>query len=106
MKSNNQCFVGSWVFATIKTTEAFSGGSAGDPPPGVGQTICGRIVKLLAQTEHSVNGIAVIKVYQILDTRHPIFGIPRLTNAIANGESPVIVPAEVRSLYQCSRGFN
>ena len=94
MKSNDQCRVGSWVFATIKAT-----GTIGDGPtanlPEAGLTICGQIVEQLAPTEHAVKGIVVVKVYQMLETRHPIFGMPRLIKATADGESLIVVPAEV-----------
>ena len=98
MKSLDQCIVGSWVFATFKPFETIGGGSAANPLK-AGPTICGKIVELLAPTEHATKGIAVIKVYQMLETKHPIFGMPRLAKASADGESLVIVPAEVRQLH-------
>lgn len=90
-KSNDLCHVGSWVFAS---TETIGGGSVATLSE-MGPTICGRIVELLAAAEHSVKGIAVINVYQMLATRHPIFGMPSLVNTTPHGECLVIVPTEV-----------
>ena len=47
MKSDDQCRVGSWVFAMIRTTGATCSGSLADTPVAAGTTICGRIVELL-----------------------------------------------------------
>lgn len=93
-KSNDQCCVGSWVFAMIRTAETTCNGSSTDPPE-AGVTICGRITELLAPAEQATKGIAVIKVYQMLEERHPIFGMPRLTTATASSDNLVIVPTEV-----------
>ena len=95
MKSNDQCLVGSWVFAVVGTTGVTSGRSSVNPPI-AGTTICGRIVELLAPTEHSTKGIVAIKVYEMLQERHPVFGMPCLTKGTANGKSLVVVSTEVR----------
>ncbi|KAF9780464.1 hypothetical protein BJ322DRAFT_1128850 [Thelephora terrestris] len=93
MKSNDQCYVGSWVFAVVRTPDT-SSGSAADPPEKC-STICGRIVELLAPTECEVKGLAVITVYQMLESRHPIFGMPRLAKVTPpNGQGSVVVPVE------------
>ena len=94
VKSSDQCRIGSWVFARIRTTKTIHSGSLAEPPE-MGATICGRIVELLAPTEHVTKGIAVIEVYQMLEERHPIFGMPRLAKATADGKSLVIVSTEV-----------
>ena len=94
MKSNDQCHVGSWVFATVRTTEATHSGSTANSPE-AGVTICGRIVELLAPAEHSTEGIAVIEGYQMLEERHPIFGMPCLTKATTDEGGLVIVSTEV-----------
>ena len=94
MKSNDQCRVGSWVFAVVRTAKAAHSGSTVNPPE-AGVTICGRIVELLAPAEHSAKGIAVIEVYQMLEERHPVFGMPCLTKATVDGGSLVIVSTEV-----------
>ena len=93
-KSDDQCYVGSWVFAVIQTAETISSGSIAHLPE-AHSTICGRIVELLAATEASTKGIAVICVYQMLETRHPVFGMPRLVKETSDNETLVIVPAEV-----------
>ena len=94
MKSNDLCHVGSWVFAATTATETVHGGPLASPPETC-TTICGRIVELLAPTEHAAKGIAVIEVYRMLEERHPIFGMPRLTKATADGNSLVIVSTKV-----------
>ena len=93
-KSNDQCYVGSWVFAVIQAAEPVGSGSTARLPE-THATTCGRIVELLAATEASTTGIAVIRVYQMLETRHPIFGMPRLVKPMPDNETLVIVPAEV-----------
>ena len=94
MKSDDRCHVGSWVFAAITTTPAIHSGLLPSPAE-TDVTICGRIVELLAPTEHAAKGITVIAVYRMLEERHPIFGMPRLTKATADGNCLVIVPTEV-----------
>ena len=47
----------------------------------------------------AAKGIAVIVVYQMLEERHPIFGMPRLTKATADGNCLVIVSTEVRAIF-------
>jgi len=97
MKSDDRCRVGSWVFATITTTRVTHSGPLPDPPA-TDTTVCGRIVELLAPTEHAAKGIAVIMVYRMLEERHPLFGMPRLTKATADGNCLVIVSTEVRTM--------
>ena len=97
MKSDDQCRVGSWVFAAVASTAAVRSEPLPDPPA-TDATICGRIVELLAPTEHATKGIAVIEVYQMLEERHPIFGMPRLAKATADGNCLVIVSTEVWAL--------
>ena len=98
MKSDDRCHIGSWVFATTTSTSAVHGGLLSDNPV-TDTTVCGRIVKLLVPTEHAVNGIAVIVVYQMLEERHPIFGMPRLTKATADGNCLVIVSTKVQVIF-------
>ena len=95
MKSDDQCRVGSWVFAMIRATGATCSGPSVDTPAAVNTTICGRIVELLAPAEHSTEGVAVIEVYQMLEGRHPIFGMPCLTKAAVGGKSLVAVSTKV-----------
>ena len=94
MKSNDPCRVRSWVFATAQTAGAIGSGSVADPPA-TSSIICGRIVELLAPTELAIKGIAVIDLYEMLETRHPIFGMPRLIRATHGDRSLVIVSTEV-----------
>jgi hypothetical protein len=95
MKSDDQCRIGSWVFAMVRTTGTICSGSFADAPAAATATICGRIVELLAPAEHSTTGVAVIEVYQMLEERHPIFGMPCLTKGTTDGKSLVAVSTEV-----------
>lgn len=93
MKSDDQCRVGSWVFAAIAATMVHS--RPVPNPPEADATICGRVVELLAPTENATVGIAVIEVYRMLEERYPIFGMPCLAKATADGNCLVIVPTDV-----------
>lgn len=93
-KSNDRCHIGSWVFATTSPPGTTGGGSATNSPA-TDPVICGRIVELSAAAEHATKGIAVIAIYQMLETKHPIFGMPQLTKAAAESENLLIVPTEV-----------
>ena len=53
------------------------------------------VVELLAPIEHATKGNAVITVYQMLEERRPIFGMPCLIEATVDGNCLVIVSTEV-----------
>ncbi|KAF7768435.1 hypothetical protein Agabi119p4_7678 [Agaricus bisporus var. burnettii] len=61
----NTCKTGSWVFASS--------------PFGANQIITGRIIEIICQESNQSLNIVLIDLFEILSERHPIFGMPMLS---------------------------
>ena len=55
----------------------------------------GRIIEILAPFETSTEGaVAVLDLFSLKSSRHPIFGMPVLSHS-SDGDSYLVVPVEV-----------
>jgi len=73
--------------------------SAECPPPtrlteseqNSGRSVCGRIVEILAPSETSAEGaIAVLDLFGLRSSRHPIFGMPVLSRPSGGGSYLIV----------------
>ncbi|KAJ3517709.1 hypothetical protein NLJ89_g342 [Agrocybe chaxingu] len=83
-RSEDKCVVGSWIFAKSPLTPS--------------ELITGRIVEILANTT-SDRAVVILDVFQVLSTRHQIFGMPMLARRQEETTYVVIPSTGIDFLY-------